>query len=115
MTSKAWMKSRSSARVVGFATMVVVVIMVELLIRAGIINPFIVPLPSSILASIPRIIAEESVLHRFWQTTQEILWAGLLLSIFGIGFGALLYRFVLLRMACETWVAALAAAPIPFH
>ena len=26
--------------------------------------------------------------------------------------GALLYRFRLLRLACETWVAALAAAPI---
>ena len=46
------------------------------------------------------------------QTTQEIVWAGLLLTVFGIGFGALLYRFRLLRMACETWVAALAAAPI---
>jgi NitT/TauT family transport system permease protein len=91
---------------------VLAIALIELLIRGGVINPFIVPLPSLILASIPRIIAEEHVLQRFWQTAQEIVWAGLLLSLVGIAVGALLYRFRLLRMACETWVAALAAAPI---
>ena len=34
---------------------------------------FIVPLPSQIMLAIPRIVAEENVLHRFWQTTQEML------------------------------------------
>src|SRR5207244_8164977 len=58
------------------------------------------------------IIAEENVLHRFWQTTQEILWASLMLAGIGIALGALLYRFRVLRLACETWVAAMAAAPI---
>ena len=105
-------RSRVAARAVGAATLVALVVVVEVLIRAGVINPFIVPLPSLILASIPRVIAEEHVLQRFWQTTLEIAWAGLLLTVTGIGLGILLYRFRLLRMACETWVAALAAAPI---
>ena len=112
MTFKAFAASRAGARIVGAGTTLAVIVIVELLIRGGVINPFIVPLPSAILGSIPRIVAEEHVLQRFWQTTQEIVWAGLLLTVFGIGFGALLYRFRLLRMACETWVAALAAAPI---
>jgi NitT/TauT family transport system permease protein len=112
VTIRAWTRSRTAARVVGIATTVLAIALIELLIRGGVINPFIVPLPSLILASIPRIIAEEHVLQRFWQTTQEIVWAALLLSFVGIAFGALLYRFRLLRMACETWVAALAAAPI---
>jgi len=43
---------------------------------------------------------------------EELLWASLLLALTGIALGALLYRFRLLRAACETWVAALAAAPI---
>jgi len=107
-----WTRSRAAARGVGVATTVLAIALIELLIRAGAINPFIVPLPSMVLAAIPRIIAEEHVLQRFWQTTQEIVWAGLLLSLVGIAGGALLYRFQLLRMACETWVAALAAAPI---
>src|ERR1700716_182524 len=86
--------------------------MVELAIRAGIVNRFIVPLPSEILAAIPRIIVEENVLHRFWQTTQEVLWASLLLASVGIPLGVLLHRFRIVRLACETWVGALAAAPI---
>jgi ABC-type nitrate/sulfonate/bicarbonate transport system permease component len=86
--------------------------LVELAIRGGAINRFIVPLPSEILLAIPRIIVEENVLHRFWQTTQEILWSSLLLALVGIPLGLLLYRVRILRLACETWVAALAAAPV---
>jgi ABC-type nitrate/sulfonate/bicarbonate transport system permease component len=98
--------------VVGAGSVLAAVALVELLIRAGMINRFIVPLPSQILAAIPRILAEEDVLHRFWQTAQEILWASLLLAVVGISLGALLYRFRTLRLACESWVGALAAAPI---
>ena len=112
MTVRVRTRSRAAAHAVGIATAIAVIATVELLIRGGVINPFIVPLPSLILASIPRIVAEEHVLQRFWQTTQEIMWAGLLLTVAGIGLGVLLYRFRLLRLACETWVAALAAAPI---
>jgi ABC-type nitrate/sulfonate/bicarbonate transport system permease component len=112
MTFRAWATSRGGARSVGVLTTVAVIVIVEALIRTRVINPFIVPMPSQILGSIPRIVAEEHVLDRFWQTTQEIAWASLLLAVVGIGGGALLYRFRLLRAACETWVGALAAAPI---
>jgi len=112
MMLKTWAKSRAGARLVGIVTVLVLIAGVELLIRVGLINRFIVPLPSQILAAIPRIIVEENVLHRFWQTAQEIMWASLLLAVVGISLGALLYRFRILRLACETWVAALAAAPI---
>jgi NitT/TauT family transport system permease protein len=112
MTLRAWTHSRNGARFVGAATLVAAIALIELLIRAGAINRFIVPLPSQILAAIPRIVIEENVLHRFWQTTQEVLWASLLLAVVGIALGALLHRFRLLRLACETWVGALAAAPI---
>ena len=109
---KAWLRSRSGAWVFGIVTTIALILLVELLIRAGLINRFIVPLPSQILAAIPRIVTEENVLHRFWQTTLEIIWASLLLAVIGVALGALLHRFKLLRAACETWVAALAAAPI---
>ena len=104
--------SRLAARTVGVTTTVAVIALIEVLIRSGLINRYIVPLPSQILAAIPRIVTEENVLHRFVQTTQELLWASLLLAVTGITLGALLYRFRLFRAACETWVAALAAAPI---
>jgi len=112
MTRARFANSAMAARAFGIGSVVVALGVVELLIRAGLINRFIVPLPSEIAAAVPRIIAEENVLHRFWQTTQEILWASLMLAGIGIALGALLYRFRVLRLACETWVAAMAAAPI---
>jgi NitT/TauT family transport system permease protein len=112
MSRRTLAASRSVARVVGTLTVLAAVALVELAIRGGAINRFIVPLPSEILLAIPRIIVEENVLHRFWQTTQEILWSSLLLAVVGIPLGLLLYRVRTLRLACETWVAALAAAPV---
>lgn len=112
MSFKTWLGSRTGARIFGFASTIVAIALVELLIRGGLVNRYVVPLPSQILAAIPRIVVEESVLHRFWQTAQEVLWASLLLIVAGIALGVLLNRFRLLRQACETWVAALAAAPI---
>lgn len=104
--------SRNGARVLGGATTIAVIAAVEALIRMKLINPFIVPLPSQILEAIPRIIGEEHVLERFWQTAQEVLWASLLLALVGISLGVLFHRFRILRLACESWVGALAAAPI---
>ena len=104
--------SRWPARAFGAASVLGVIAIVEVLIRAGVVNPFIVPLPTQIVAAIPRIVAEEHVVMRFWQTSKEVFWAALLLATVGIGLGVLLYRFRLLRLATETWVGALAAAPI---
>ena len=109
---KKWMVSRIGARLIGIVTVVALIGMVELAIRGGLVNRFIVPLPSEIIVAIPRIIVEENVLHRFWQTAQEVLWASLLLAGVGIPLGALLHRFRIMRLACETWVGALASAPI---
>lgn len=110
--SAAALPARWPARAFGAATLLAAVAVVEALIRAGVINAFVVPLPTQVVAAIPRIVAEEHVAGRFWQTTQEMAWAALLLGIVGIGLGVLLYRFRLLRLATETWVGALAAAPI---
>src|SRR4029450_10767046 len=106
------MRARLGATLFGIGSSALLVAMLEALIRARVINPFIVPLPSQIALAIPRIIVDENVLHRFWQTAQEVLWAALLLVFVGVAAGALLFRFTLLRRACESWVGALAAAPI---
>jgi NitT/TauT family transport system permease protein len=98
--------------VVGWGTVLLALLIVEGLIMAGAINAFIVPRPTQVLAAIPRIVAEENVLHRFGQTALEVLWASLLLALIGLALGMLLFRFRTLRLATETWVAALASAPI---
>jgi NitT/TauT family transport system permease protein len=98
--------------VVGFGSFVFILVAVELLIRIGLINRFIVPLPSEVAASFGRVIVEEDILHRFLLTAWECLAAGVLLTVFGIALGVLLHRVQLFRLACETWVAAMASAPL---
>jgi len=104
--------SRVLAPAVGFGSVVLALLALELLIRLGAINRFIVPPPSDVVQSFARVIVDEDILHRFLFTAWECLAAGVLLTVFGVAFGALLYRVTLLRQACENWVAAMASAPL---
>ncbi len=97
---------------VGLGTVVVFFVAMEILVRTGIINRFIVPPPSEILGSFERIVVEEDVFNRFLRTLGECLAAGVLLTVFGVAGGVIMQRYRLLQQACETWVAALASAPI---
>jgi ABC-type nitrate/sulfonate/bicarbonate transport system permease component len=58
------------------------------------------------------VIVEEHVIRRFFLTLGECLTAGVMLTVFGIAGGVLMHRIKLLQQACETWVAAMAAAPL---
>ncbi len=95
----------------GLGSFLVFIVAVEVLIRLGAINRFIVPLPSEILLAFGRVIAEEDVAARFRLTLLEAFAAGAMITIVGVALGVLLYRVDLLRRATETWVAALASAP----
>jgi NitT/TauT family transport system permease protein len=110
-TSVALRGRASSPALLGLGTLVIFIVLVEILIRAGAINRYIVPLPSQIALSFGRVITEEDILGRFRLTFFEALSAGALIAVVGIAIGILLYRIDLLRLACETWIAALASAP----
>jgi NitT/TauT family transport system permease protein len=97
---------------IGMSSIVFVLAVVEGLIRAGLINRFIVPLPSEVIGSFGRVIFEENILRRFLLTAWECLASGLLLTVFGVAIGVLLHQVKLFRLACETWVAAFASAPL---
>jgi ABC-type nitrate/sulfonate/bicarbonate transport system permease component len=108
---------RSAARdyapaITGFGTLVAFLLLMELLVQTGLVNRFIVPPPSEIIASFGRVIVEEHVFSRFVLTLTECLTAGVMLTIFGVAGGVIMHRFQLLQQACETWVAAMASAPI---
>jgi ABC-type nitrate/sulfonate/bicarbonate transport system permease component len=96
----------------GIVCLLAFVALVEVLIKAGLINSFIVPLPSEVVLSFKRIMVEEHVLPRFLLTCGEALAASLMLSVVGIAFGVLLHRQRLVRLATETWIAAMASAPL---
>jgi NitT/TauT family transport system permease protein len=105
-------KSRYFPAVLGFGSLAAIVLAVELLVQIDIINRFLIPPPSEVIAAIPRVITQEDVLARFMLTAGEALVASVLVTIFGVAGGVLLYQFRLLRLATETWVAAIAAAPL---
>jgi NitT/TauT family transport system permease protein len=100
------------AKLTGVVTVVLVLAAIEVLIRLGAINPFIVPLPSSIVLAMERMFTEENALGRLALTAWECLVAGVLLAVTGVAIGCAMYRFNALREGCETWVAAFASAPV---
>lgn len=85
---------------------------VEVLLRAGVLNRYIMPLPTDVALSFERIILEEGILARTLESARKAIIAGLLVIVVGIPLGVLLYRVRLLRLAFEDGIAALAAAPI---
>ncbi|TFF23105.1 ABC transporter permease subunit [Jiella endophytica] len=103
---------RFAPAALGLGGFILFLVAVEILVRVGVINGYIVPLPSAVLVALGRVVAEEGVLPRFLLTAGESLAAGLLVAGIGIPTGILLFRFNLLRRATENWVAAFAAAPI---
>ena len=111
MTAATLARSRAAPAVLGFGTLIVGILAVEVLIRVGLINRFIVPLPSQIVLAFGRIIEEEDIAERFRLTFFEAFTAGVMITVVGVAIGILLYRVALLRQATETWVAALASAP----
>jgi ABC-type nitrate/sulfonate/bicarbonate transport system permease component len=111
MTAAATVRDRVVPLGLGLGALVLAIVATEGLIRAGVINRFIVPLPSEVAASFGRVIAEEDIVNRFRLTFLEALTAGAMITVVGVLVGLLLYRVQLLRQATETWVAAMASAP----
>jgi len=111
--SPASISARSyAAPMVGLGSFVAFVLIVETLIRVGLLNRFIIPLPSEIVASFGRLFLEENIVYRFLFTAGECLTAGIMVTVCGVAIGVLMQRFSLLQRACETWVAAFASAPL---
>ncbi|EAS50397.1 possible permease protein, ABC-type transporter [Aurantimonas manganoxydans SI85-9A1] len=96
----------------GLGAFIMFLVVVEILIRAGVINGYIVPLPSAVVVALERVVTEEGVVPRFVLTAGEAFAAGLLVAGIGIPAGILLFSVNLLRRATENWVAAFAAAPV---
>lgn len=100
------------APMAGLAAVAAAGALLELGIDAGVVDEYTVPRPSAVLASLPRLFAEEHVARRFLITAGETLGAGLLALMAGLAFGIVLFRFPLMRRSFEPWFAVLAAAPL---
>jgi len=112
MSRWSYAKWKLSAVLFGVACLAAAICALEILIAIEVVNRFVVPFPSQIIASFGRVVVEEDVLARFLLTASEALAASILLTVVGISLGVLLHRLQLLRLATETWVAAMASAPL---
>jgi NitT/TauT family transport system permease protein len=104
--------SRYFPAILGLGSLAAFLALVEVLILFDVLNRFIVPPPSDVFTAFPRIVREEHVLSRFLLTAGEALAASVLVTLVGVAGGVLLHQYTLLRRATETWVAAIAAAPL---
>ncbi|HET9718263.1 MAG TPA: ABC transporter permease subunit [Pseudolabrys sp.] len=100
------------APAVGLGTFVAFLVIIEVCIRIGWLNRFIIPPPSEIIGSFARLFGEEHIVRRFFLTAGECLVAGTMVTFVGITIGVLMQRYAILQRACETWVAAFASAPL---
>jgi ABC-type nitrate/sulfonate/bicarbonate transport system permease component len=116
----------------GLGTVAAALWSVELLVAHGVVKPYIVPPPSQAFQAFGQIFAEENLAEwfpltvlghhftifcpvcgeRFRLTFFEAFMASAMIAVIGIAVGLVMYRISLLREATETWIAALAAAPI---
>jgi len=103
---------RRAAAVFGMACILAVLALLQMAIQAEWIDAYVIPLPTDMLASLPRLVAEEHIVARFGVTFGETLSAGLLALVVGVALGAGLYRWPRMRRAFEPWVAVFAAAPL---
>ena len=111
MSMVAVTRTRVFPLALGLGALAAAILAVEVLIRIGAINRFIVPLPSQIATAFERVIVEEDIAARFQLTFFEALAAGAMITVVGVLLGLLLFRIDILRRATETWVAAMASAP----
>ncbi len=105
-------QSHLAAPVLGLLLIIGLGALLQFAILHDYVDVYTVPLPTDVLASLPRLFVEEHVLSRFALTTGEVLAAGIMALAVGLGFGVALHRWPRLRAAFEPWVAVLAAAPL---
>ena len=110
--ARSFAEQRWVAPAFGLGSIVAAFAIVEALLRADMLNRYILPLPSDVVMAFARVVTEEKILSRMGDTAFEVFASGLLVVIVGVPLGALFHRYRVIRDALETWVAALAAAPV---
>ncbi len=112
MASPSFSQSRAFPILLGASTFIGAFVALEVLLRYGVVNKYVVPLPSQVLMSLERIVVEENIVGRMRDTAWEMFVSCIAVIVLGVPMGALLYRWQPLRRALLDWVAALAAAPL---
>jgi ABC-type nitrate/sulfonate/bicarbonate transport system permease component len=105
-------QSSWAPRLAGAMLVAALLLLLQGLIGAGLVNRFLVPLPSSVLASFPMLVTHEGLPQRFAATFAETFAAASLATLVGMVVGWALYRWRIARRAYLSWVVGIAAAPL---
>ena len=114
MASPSLAQHRALPILLGAGTIIGAFVLLEVLLRYGVVNKYVVPLPSQVLMALERIVVEENILGRIRETAWEMFVSCIAVIVLGVPIGSLLYRWRSLRQAVLDWVAAMAAAPRTF-
>jgi ABC-type nitrate/sulfonate/bicarbonate transport system permease component len=101
-----------SPLIVGIGGVVVLAAILELTVAAGLVPPLVVARPSEAIAAIGPLHRDMDLVGNFFVTFGMTLSAIGLAILVGVPLGYLLYRYEVLGVAYEGWLAALFAAPI---
>ena len=101
-----------AATVVGWACVAALAIVLEMLIRAGYISPFLIALPSDIGKELWTLLREERLVEATISTFTSTLASTGIAILVGIPAGYLLHRYRLFGEAYEKWIAGLFSAPL---
>jgi NitT/TauT family transport system permease protein len=104
--------SRWAPRLAGIGFVAAILLLLQMLIGAGLINRFLVPPPSAIAASFRMLVLNEGLLQRFAATAGETFMASFLATLAGVLAGWALHRWPLARRAYLSWAVGIAAAPL---
>jgi NitT/TauT family transport system permease protein len=102
----------ASPVIAGIAALVVLAAILELAIVAGLVPPLVVARPSEAIAAIGPVHRDMDLVGNFFLTFGMTFSAIALAILVGVPLGYLLYRYEVLGVAYEGWLAALFAAPI---
>ncbi len=97
---------------VGLAGVAGLAVLLEGVIRAGYISPFLVALPSDIGVEFVNLWREERLIEAVLTTFGTTLSATAIAILVGVPVGYLLHRFKLFGAAYETWIAGMFSAPL---
>lgn len=95
----------------GLCTLLLLAILIELVIMAGLISPFVIPLPSRVVLAVGKLWTAEDLPLAFGITLAEAAVAVALATAVAVPAGYVMWRLPVLGAAYRPWLGALFAAP----
>ena len=95
----------------GLCTLLLLAVLFEIAITAGLLSPFVIPLPSRVVLAVGKLWTTQDLPLAFGVTLAEAATAVVLATLVAVPAGYLMWRLPVLGAAYRPWLGALFAAP----